>query len=97
MCNEHIAAIYISREQDYGKDQRYPEYTAQIGRAKDEMYLGQSVYWRDYTHGLTIINPSSSQTYIVRLPSQYTDLYGQNVGQILTLSPHSGMVLLSLR
>jgi Hypothetical glycosyl hydrolase family 15 len=94
MCNEHGAAISIVRKQEYGIDLRYPEYTAQLGSPTDEMYTGQNVYWRDYTHGLSIVNPSSSQTYTVNLPGQYTDLYGNTVGQTIELQPHSGMVLL---
>ncbi len=94
MCNEHAAAISIVRKQEYGLDLRYPEYTAQLGDPTGEMYTGQNVYWRDYTHGLSIVNPSSTQTYTVNLSGQYTDLYGNPVGQTVEMQPHSGMVLL---
>ncbi|HZU03086.1 MAG TPA: putative glycoside hydrolase [Ktedonobacteraceae bacterium] len=94
MCNEHASSISIVRRQEYGKDLRYPEYGAQIGSPTDEMYQGQGVYWRDYTHGLSLVNPSSTQTYSVKLPGQYTGLYGNTVGQMITLPPHSGVVLL---
>jgi Hypothetical glycosyl hydrolase family 15 len=93
MCNEHTAAVSIVPRQAYGEDLRYPEYTAQLGSPTNEMYAGQGVYWRDYTHGLSIVNPSSTQTYTVQLPGQYTDLYGNTVGQTVTLQPHSGKVL----
>lgn len=94
MGKEHAAAISIVGKQEYGKDLRYPEYNAEIGNPTDEMYQGQGVYWRDYTHGLSLVNPSSRQMYSVKLPGRYTDLYGNTVGQMITLPPHSGVVLL---
>ena len=94
MCKEHTAAISISLEQQYGIDLHDNFKLAQIGSPHGEMYQGQHVYWRDYSHGLSVVNPSSSATYTVKLPGQYTGLDGGNVGQTITLPPHSGAVLL---
>lgn len=94
VAKEHTAAISISLLQQYGIDLHNDFNLAQIGSPRGEMYEGEHVYWRDYTHGLSVVNPSSSATYTVKLPGKYTDLNGSSVGQTITLSPHSGAVLL---
>ncbi len=94
MCKEHTAALSISLVQQYGVDLHSNFNLAQIGSPRGEMYQGGNVYWRDYTHGLSVVNPSSSATYTVKLPGRYTDLNGGAVGQTITLPPHSGAVLL---
>jgi hypothetical protein len=96
MCKEHISALFISTKQGYGEDSRFGEYNAQIGNPRDEMYQGQNVYWRDYSNGIVAVNPSATQTYTVSISpgSHYVDLYGNQIGQTITLTPHSGIVLL---
>lgn len=94
MCKQHSASLFISLIQQYGIDLHTNVYLAQIGEPRSNMYQGQNVYWRDYTHGISIVNPSSSATYTVKLTGQYTDLDGSPVGQTLMLPPHSGKVLL---
>jgi len=96
MGKEHTEAIAISTYQGYGFDARYNEYNAQIGSPRGTMYQWQNVYWRDYTGGVSIVNPSSTETYTVTLKtaSHYIDLYGNSIGRTITLSPHSGSVLL---
>jgi hypothetical protein len=60
------------------------------------MRQDQNVYWRDYTRGVAIVNPSSTATYSITLNSgQYVDLYGKSVNQSLLMQPHTGMVLLA--
>ncbi len=67
----------------------------QIGSATNDFYASQGVYMRDYTNGLTIVNPSSGATFSVNLPSgRYKDLYGHVVTTPLNLAPHTGAVLL---
>ena len=97
MGKEHTAAVFISTYQGYGADTRYNEYNAQIGSPQDNMYQSQNVYWRDYTNGLSIVNPNPGETYEVTLRAgrKYIDLYGSPVGQTITLPPHSGIVLLT--
>jgi hypothetical protein len=96
MSKEHLSALFISIRQGYGGDSRYGEYNAPIGSPLDEMYHGQNIYWRDYSNGIVIVNPSSAYTYTASLSpgSHYVDLYGNTIGQSVTLQPHSGMVLL---
>jgi hypothetical protein len=97
MGKEHTAAVFISTYQEYGADTRYNEYNAQIGSPQDNMYQSQNVYWRDYSNGLSIVNPGARETYAVTLKAgrRYIDLYGSSVGQTVTLPPHSGIVLLT--
>jgi len=95
MCKDHLAALFISSKQDYGGDRRRAEFSAKIGMPQGDMYQDQNVYWRDYTGGVVIVNPSSVGAYSITLnSSRYADLYGKHVGQTLTMLPHSGMVLL---
>lgn len=94
MCKQHTASVFLSPTQDYGRNLWNTWYAAQIGSPRNDMYQGQGVYWRDYTHGMSIVNPSSTATYTVKLPGQYTDLNGNSVGQTITLPPRSGAVLL---
>jgi hypothetical protein len=98
MSNEHLSALFISTRQGYGGDTRYDEYNAPIGSPINEMYPGQNVYWRDFSNGRVIVNPSATVTYTVSLnvPSgHFVDLYGHSIGQTITLSPHTGSVLLT--
>jgi hypothetical protein len=101
MAKDHLAYLFYNGTQAYGSDMRHPEYSAQVGIPTTTMFQSQGVYWRLYSNGLALVNPSSSQTYTVtlQLPDlhlpAYQDLYGQQVGQTVTLQPHSGLVLLN--
>lgn len=98
MCKEHAAYIAITGAQEYGVDLRYQEYNAGIGSPLGEMTKEQQVYWRSYTHGLSLVNPSPNTTYTVTLPGgeNFVDLYGNKIAQKVTLPPHSGLVLLTV-
>jgi len=86
--------IAITGIQEYGVIFTTPEYSTAIGHALSVMYQSQNVYMRDYSNGLAIVNPASSQSFAITLvPDIYQDLYGNNVDTI-TLEPHSGIVLL---
>jgi len=86
--------IAITGVQEYGHILTTPEYSATIGHALGVMVQSQNVYMRDFSNGLAIVNPSSSQSFtITLLPDTYLDLYGNNLDTI-TLEPHSGIVLL---
>lgn len=96
MSKEHLSALFISTRQGYGADTRFGEYTAPIGSPLNEMYLGQNMYWRDYSNGIVVVNPSATHTYTASMSpgSHYVDLYGNTIGKTVTLQPHTGMVLL---
>lgn len=95
MAKDHLASIFISGIQAYGTDNRYPAYSAPIGSPRGNIYNGQGVYWRDYSGGLVVVNPSNTNSYTVKTSaSTYADIYGNRVPQTFTLPPHSGMVLI---
>lgn len=95
MSKEHSSYIFISPPQSYGTDRRLPEYNADIGLAISEMYQDQGVYWRKFSNGLAVVNPSSTTPTSVTLPTgSYKDIYGKAVNSPLTLNVHSGLVLL---
>jgi hypothetical protein len=86
--------IAISGVQEYGSIFITPEYATGIGHAPSVMYKSQNVYMRDFSNGLAIVNPSSSQAFTITLiPNTYQDLYGDKVDTI-TLEPLSGIVLI---
>ena len=85
--------IAITGIQQYNTILITPEYSAPIGHALNPMYLSQGVFMRDFSNGKAIVNPSSTDTFNIILPSgEYQDLYGNNV-DTLTLNTHSGIVL----
>jgi len=95
MGKQHLASVYIVIAQEYGTDKRFPQYNAQIGSPNGDFYQSQGVYWRTYSNGLVVVNPSSTSEYTVKTSaSNYVDLDGNHVRQIFTLPPHSGLVLM---
>ncbi len=94
MANQGLAAVFFSSMQGYGRDIYVPFLSTQIGSPRDTLYQGQHIYWRDFTHALSVVNPSSTTTYTVNLPGHYTDLNGNALGATITLPPHTGQVLL---
>ena len=69
--------------------------TAQaIGSPTDDFYVSQNVWMRDFTGGLSVVNPYPSTSYTVTFPAgKYKDLYGNAVTSY-TMPAHSGLVLL---
>ncbi|MBV9231112.1 MAG: hypothetical protein JOZ18_17510, partial [Chloroflexi bacterium] len=65
MGKEHASALFISMPGGYGTDHLYEEYAAQIGSPIGPMYQEQNVYFRNYNRGLSIVNPSATDTYAV--------------------------------
>src|SRR5205085_11309079 len=65
MGKEHGEALYISKAQQYGGDFWYSEYNTQIGNPVAPVYQTQGVYEREYTHGLSIVNPSATNSYTI--------------------------------
>ncbi len=96
MGKEHTCALFISAARGYGTDAWHKEFYARIGRPSDSMYQWQHVYVRDYSRGLSIVNPSAKNTYTVTLNAfhRYVDLYNNPVGPTIKMPPHSGIVLL---
>jgi hypothetical protein len=100
MAKDHLAALFYSGVQQYGSYLGHPEANAQIGMPIGNMFQDQSIYWRLYSNGVVLVNPSATQTITVNLHTKkvdataYSDLYGKVAGQSISLAPHSGIVLL---
>lgn len=94
MGKENSAGVYVTDNQGYGSALWYSEFNAAIGSPAGAMYSSQNVYWRSYSHGLSLVNPSATKSYTVQLNGSYKDLYGNSVNGTITLPPHSGIVLL---
>jgi hypothetical protein len=71
---------------------------AKIGAPTDTYYQIQGVYWRDYTHGLVLVNPSSRISRMILLGAlHYRDLWGVGHQGVITLGPAQAVVLLGPR
>ncbi|MGW7680962.1 putative glycoside hydrolase [Kribbella sp. NPDC054772] len=72
-----------------------PQLHTDIGTPSAAPVLDASgAYTRRYQRGLTLVNPSSTATAVVTLPSgTWTDLHGTRVSGQLSLPPNSGSVL----
>jgi hypothetical protein len=94
LIKNNASYVYIAGYQEYGPLYIRPEYSTQIGSATGQMYQSQGVYMRDFTNGKAIVNPSSTQTFLITLPAgAYKDCYGKSVPSV-TLGIHSAIVLL---
>jgi hypothetical protein len=74
-----------------------PYYKMQIGHPTTQMYEKYGVYYRNYSNGLAIVNPSAVNTFTVRVPSGMRDLNGNAVPTSYTMPVHSGLILLNGR
>jgi hypothetical protein len=80
---------------NYGYWYDRPELDADIGVALGDPAESSSGIWeRQYSDGMTFVNPSSTQTVTVPLPAgTWTDLEGNTITGSVTLGPTTGTVL----
>ena len=65
----------------------------QIGTPTGSYYTSGSLYLRNFTHGMVIVNPVYAQaTYTLGQP--YTLMNGTVVSGTITINGHNGLVLL---
>ncbi len=96
MCKQRLAMVYFAQIQRYGDDMQIPELQSKIGDPLVDMYNTQGAYWRDYTGGEVVVNPSNNPANITLKGSKsYVDLFGQPVSRTFLLQPHTGKVLLA--
>jgi hypothetical protein len=101
MGKEHSAYLLMTlRRSDAPDGVRWPhlpEYDADIGHPCSPMTSTQNVYVRDYSNGMTVVNPSSTTSHTFTLPEgSFRDLYGNPIENAsLDLAPLTGKVLLS--
>ena len=86
--------MYISGSQDYGRLITFPEYSIAIGHARGEMTKTHGVWLREFSSGLSLVNPYLREK-TVRLPEgNYSDVNGNLVGPTVPMPAQSGLVLL---
>ncbi len=86
--------MYMSGLQQYGSLVIFPEYSIPIGHPLGRMRRTQGVWGRTYSGGLALVNPYN-ETFTVNLPGgSFVDVNGVSADAIVTMAPHSGVVLL---
>jgi hypothetical protein len=70
----------------------WPGFSVNLGQATDERHPWDNVLRRDFTGGMTLVNPPGSSTQTVSLPSAMKTTTGATVTSV-TLAPASGAVL----
>lgn len=102
--NYAIASYLLVREPrtmlallGYGEYGRFPdraELNFDIGLATSRPARQDGIWVRQYSRGITLVNPASSQTAVARLPfGVWQDSYGQQYSRQVDLAPASGLVL----
>lgn len=99
MGREHCAYIAID-DVSGGIDQirwpHRPEYDEDIGHPCGEMVQSQGLYARDFSKGISVVNPNPNNSYTFTLPpGSFRDLYGMPIEGQMRLEPLSGAVLIS--
>jgi len=94
MAKEHAAyALITSGDVTWP---HLPQYDEDLGHPCGSTSSFQNVYRRDYSKGMSVVNPSATSSYTITLgPDSFSDLYGNPVGDTLTLGARRGKVLLS--
>ena len=100
MAREHSAYIVIMEQPTenylYPTWPHLPEYDVSVGHPCAEMTMSQGVYVRDFSYGMSVVNPSYFDSYVFELPDgNFTDLYGTPVETYVWLPPATGQVLVS--
>lgn len=77
----------------YGSSIDFPEYHIPIGAPESSAYQSQSVWMRDFTGGIAIVNPDT-RSHTITVPTGYTSVEGQGVHGAIVLRPTSALILL---
>jgi hypothetical protein len=94
LVKNNCTYMYISGSQDYGRLITFPEYSIAIGHAKGAMTKTHGVWLREFSGGLSLVNPYLRDR-TVKLPTgNYSDVNGNPVGSTVAMPAQSGLVLL---
>lgn len=94
LVNDDCTYMYMTGQQKYGDIVTFPEYAIAVGRPKAAMFQTQGVWQRDYTRGLTLVNPYDN-TAVVTLPhGHWKDTGGLAVASPVTLQQQTALILL---
>jgi len=100
LLKNHAAAMFVGGTSSYDDPTFwYPEYdaVAALGTPCGAYTSANNVYRREYRGGIALVNAEATQARTEPLPSghRFQDLSGNAMGASVTLSPASGLVLLS--
>ncbi len=88
-----ISGFTKSGQQDYGRILRYPEYSLPIGKPTGSAQAVGAAWQRDYSGGLTLVNPSERDV-TVPLSGSFVDENGMHYSGSIALPKTSGQILL---
>jgi hypothetical protein len=91
----YMSGYTSSGAQDYGRLITFPEYSINIGSAMGAMKRMQGIWEREFTGGLTLVNPYNSTFTVTLPPGSWVDVNGNPVGPRVTLTQQTAQVLLS--
>jgi len=81
-------------QQDYGSLFVFPEYSVAIGHATGTMTKKQGAWLREFSGGLTLVNPYDATATVTLSPGYYVDVNGRAVLSPVTLTRQTGTILL---
>lgn len=95
LTREDCSMLALTGAGDYGSYVERPELFFDIGKPAGDPWRDSSGAWtRSFTGGLVYVNPSSTRTSLVSLPSgTWTDSNGQTYSGQVSLPPISALVL----
>jgi hypothetical protein len=94
LIKNHCTYVYMTGQQAYGSLVVFPEYSVPIGHATGAMHRTQGVWEREFSGGLTLVNPYNETATVTLPPENYVDVNGNPVGATVTMGQQTGMVLL---
>jgi hypothetical protein len=94
LIKNHCTYVYMTGQQAYGSLVVFPEYSVPIGHATGAMHRTQGVWEREFSGGLTLVNPYNESATVTLPPENYVDVNGNPVGATVTMGQQTGMVLL---
>jgi len=94
LVKNNCTYMYISGSQDYGRLITFPEYSIAIGHARGAMRKMNGAWLREFSGGLSLVNPYLKDRKVNLPAGNYSDVNGNPVGPTVTMPAQSGLVLL---
>ena len=94
LYRESHTLLSVTGGEDYGYFVDAPALNVNLGTASAAPFQTSSSVWeRVYSGGIVLVNPSSTQSGTVTLPSTMTDTHGKVYAGQITVVPNSGVML----
>ena len=91
-----VAPSGTRRTQDYGRYCLFPEYSLAIGHPAAAPKLSNSLWVRQYSHGIVLVNPTDHALAFHAQQRLYA-LAAASPADFFTVGPHAGLILLPTR